>query len=159
MKYNIILLFNRIILYKEWCVSPTELITFLMQSTGTLWFPCFFGRGWGWGHQLYKVQFVPPKICTVWLHKSSLMDRSRHGSLKNKASRSSNMCGLFSDHLGSHPNSGQPEPKEQQWFLIKCSFFFLSKGLSPKLIKYRDGNYWELNIAQVKVRFQVVRFP
>ena len=73
----------------------------------------FFGRGWGWGHQLYKVQFVPLKICTVWLHKSSLMDRSLHGSLKNKASRSSNMCGLFSDHLGSHPNSVQPEPKEQ----------------------------------------------
>ena len=60
-----------------------------MQSTGTLWFPFFFfGRGWGWGHQLYKVQFMPLKICTVWLHKSSLMDRSLHGSLKNKASRS-----------------------------------------------------------------------
>ena len=43
--------------------------------------------------------------------------------------------------------------------MIFDKVLILSKGLSPKLIKYRDGNYWELNIAQVKVRFQVVSFP
>ena len=38
-------------------------------------------------------------------------------------------------------------------------FFFFKQRTEPQLIKYRDGNYWELNLAQVEVRFQVVSFP
>ena len=38
----------------------------------------------GGGHHVYKVEFVSLKICTVWLHKSSLMSRSLRGSLKTK---------------------------------------------------------------------------
>ena len=76
----------------------------------------FFGRGWGWGHQLYKVQFVPLKICTVWLHKSSLMDRSLHGSLKTKLPEAAICVVCFLTILAPTPTQSSLNPRNSNDF-------------------------------------------
>lgn len=61
---------------------------FVISFWGLFW---VFSGGCARYH-LYEVQFVPLRICTVWLHRSSLTNKSLHGSLKNKASQSSSVC-------------------------------------------------------------------